>query len=94
MLIWDGECREPMVVYRCGGTDNWTIGTKDILQKLFYAADSAAVDDGEADIQEQPIVCKDMFSKPGLIIKFGEDGGSVGEAKKERAGNTLGWEEA
>ena len=35
-----------------------------------------------------------MFSKPGLIIQFGEDGGSVGEANKERAGNTLGWEEA
>ena len=35
-----------------------------------------------------------MFSEPGLIIKFGEDGCSVGEAKKERAKNTLGWEEA
>ena len=35
-----------------------------------------------------------MFSKHGLIIKFGEDGGTVGEAKKKRVGNTLGWEEA
>ena len=41
---------------------------KVILQKLLYAAGLAVVEDGEANLQEQLIEWKEIFSRRGLIV--------------------------
>ena len=49
---------------------NRKIGAKDILRKLMYADDLAVVADGEANLQEQLIEWKDMFSTRGLRVSL------------------------
>ena len=47
------------------------IGTKDkILQKLLYAEDLAIMADGKADLLEQLVECKDMFSRHGQRVSL------------------------
>ena len=60
-----GERLESIVVCHNGGTDkqkDWLNGTKDIISKLLCGDDLTVVVDGEADLQEQLIEWKDMFS--------------------------------
>ena len=46
------------------------ICTKDILRKLLYAGGLAIEADGEANIQEQLIEWKDLFSRHGLTVRL------------------------
>ena len=65
---------------------------KVILQKLLYAAGLAVVADGEANLQEQLIEWKYIFSRHGLRVRLVKTEVMwVGFRKK--AVNTPGWEE-
>ena len=46
------------------------ICTKDILRKLLYAYSLAVVADGEANLLEQLIEWKDIFSRHGLRVRL------------------------
>ena len=47
-----------------------SICIKVILQKLLYAGGLAVVEDGEANLQEQLIEWKDIFSRYGLRVRL------------------------
>ena len=61
------------------------ICTKDKLRKLLYAYGLALVSDGEANLQEQLIEWKDIFSKHGLRVCLEKTGVMwVGHRKQEQ----------
>ena len=57
-----GERLDPIVVHRCGGTDKQKDLYKSHTPKILYAAGLAVVADGEANLQEQLIEWKYIFS--------------------------------
>ena len=64
------ERLDPIVFYRCGGTDKQKDLNKSYSKKILYAGGLAVVEDGEPNLQEQLIKWKDIFSRHGLRLRL------------------------
>ena len=65
-----GERLDPIVVIAVVELISRKICIKVVLQKLLYAGGLAVVADGEANLQEQLIEWKDIFSRHGLRVRL------------------------
>ena len=79
-----GRALSPLLFIAVVEVISWKPSTKDILRKLLYADDLAAVADSEADLQERLVDWKEIFSRHRLKVSLEKtEVLCVGQQKKD-----------